>query len=306
MQQKTAHLMTHVLVSGGTHGNEYTGAYLARHWLDDSSTLLRSTFKTHVLFGNPEAFEINRRYVEHDLNRSFIQPVSSEQAALIEFKRAEEIQGQLKSQCNGKYPDVIFDLHSTTSHMGLSLVLAHVNRFNLHLYAYLRKRFPTLNAYVWHDPHAKPGFLNSLTEKGFAIEVGPIANGVLDARQILSTNSLVQACLDFIELLNANADVDIADSVPLFHFVKHVDYPRSPDGFPSFFIHPNLQDNDFRELNKGSPIFMDLNGQVVTWQEDTVWPVFINEAAYYEKGIAFTATRRTEITASDIKQMQSL
>jgi aspartoacylase len=128
----------------------------------------------------------------------------------------------------------------------------------------------------------------------------------LDARQILATHSLVQASLDFIELLNAKADVDLADSVPLYQFVKHVDYPRSHDGFPSFFIHPDLQDKDFCELSKGSPIFMDLNGHVVTWQEDAVWPVFINEAAYYEKGIAFTATQRTEITASDIRGMQSL
>ncbi len=304
--QKRAKIISHVLVSGGTHGNEYTGAYLARHWLSDSSALMRSTFKTHVLFGNPEAFQINKRYVDCDLNRSFTQPMNAEQASLIEFKRAAEIRQELKSQCDGRYPDVIFDLHSTTSHMGLSLVLTHVNRFNLQLYAFLRKRFPTLNAYVWHDTHAKLGFLNSLTENGFAIEVGPVANGVLDARQILSTNSLVQASLEFIELLNSDAAIELADSVPLYHFVKHVDYPRSPDGFPSFFIHPVLQDKDFCELSKGSPIFMDLSGHVVTWQEDAVWPVFINEAAYYEKGIAFTATRRTEITVADIKQMQSL
>ena len=306
MQQKAAQTLIHVLVSGGTHGNEYTGAYLARQWLNDSSALTRSTFKAHVLFGNPEAFQINRRYVDHDLNRSFTQSVNSEQASLIEFKRAAEIQKQLKSQCDGRYPDVIFDLHSTTSHMGLSLVLAHVNAFNLQLYAFLRTRFPRLNAYVWHDQQAKPGFLNSLTENGFAIEVGPVANCVLDARQILATNALVQACLDFVELLNSKAQIAIADSVPLYRFIKHVDYPRSADGFPSFFIHPELQDKDFCELSKGSPIFMNLKGDVVTWQEDAVWPVFINEAAYYEKGIAFTATQKTEITSADINRMQNL
>ncbi|MFZ9520521.1 MAG: aspartoacylase [Silvanigrellaceae bacterium] len=300
-QLNSTQKMKHVLVSGGTHGNEFTGAFLARHWLTDSSSIRRPSFNTIPLFANRRAFEICRRYVERDLNRSFSPsgPVVDSQA--YELKLAQQIQHELLEKCDGKAPDVIFDLHTTTAHMGLSLVLTNRDPFNVLLYGYLRSKDSNVRAYVWEEPSAHPGFLNSLSRNGFAIEVGPVANGVLNAHFVLETARLVEHCLDFVEMWNTGVRPSLPASVPLFVFKDHIDYPRGVDGLPDAMLHPEFQGRDFQELMPGQPIFLGFDGKSHFWSGETTWPVFINEAAYYEKGIAFTTTRREEVFLTDLQ-----
>lgn len=58
-------------------------------------------------------------------------------------------------------------------------------------------------------------------------------------------------------------------------------------------IHPHLQGRDYQELKKGDPLFVTFQGETIFYEdEETVWPVFINEAAYYEKGIAMCLTKK--------------
>jgi succinylglutamate desuccinylase len=287
-------IVNHVLVSGGTHGNEFTGAFLARQWLADSQPLIRSGFKTHVLLANPEAFKICKRYVERDLNRSFDPSDEISNPNAFELRRAAEIQYWLMARCDGGFPDAIFDLHSTTASMGLSLVLTNLDRFNLMNLAYLRQRFENVNAYLWEEPLSRPGFLNGLTHKGFAIEVGPVANGVLSAEWVLKTSQLVNACLDFIALWNAGTLPSLPESVPLYRFRCHIDYPRSADSLPAAMIHPEFQNRNFGWLQTGDPVFMGFDGKTIVWEGSPGWAVFINEAAYYEKGIAFTLTDKID------------
>jgi aspartoacylase len=300
MNQKNK--VRNVLVSGGTHGNEYTGAFLARHWLKDPSDIQRPSFKTHTLFANPDAFAVCRRYVDRDLNRSFNPsgPLGDGQA--LELKRAREIENELREKCLGELPDVIFDLHTTTAQMGLSLVLTNREPFNILLYAYLRTLFPDVRAYLWEEPSLRPGFLNSLSAQGFAIEVGPVANGVLHAGQVFKTSALVGGCLDFIEKLNSEEEIAVPETVPLFCFKGHADYPRDADGLPAAMIHPSFQGSDFRLLQRGDPVFIDFSGKEILWTEKPAWPVFINEAAYYEKGIAFTLTDCIEVPCRGLRE----
>lgn len=295
--EKHQNQIRHVLVSGGTHGNEYTGAFLARHWLVDPTPVTRGGFSTHVLFSHPEAFKVCKRYIDRDLNRSFHPSEEIAQSGLMELTRAQEIQEWLRLKCEGNYPDVIFDLHSTTANMGLSLVLTNREPFNLLLLSYLNSRFAGINAYIWEEGSSQPGFLNSLSKNGFAIEVGPVANGVLNAEWVQKTSFLVNACLDFIGLWNCKDQSlsALSKCVTVFTYCGHVDYPRSADGLPAAMIHPDLQDKDFQPLKKGEPIFLGFGGDVSFWEGETVYPVFINEAAYYEKGIAFTVTQKLNL-----------
>lgn len=292
----------HVLVSGGTHGNEYTGAFLVRHWLKNPADLRRPSFKTHPLFANPHAFQICRRYVERDLNRSFNPTGVSPDDRALELKRAQEIQLELLQQCDGSMPDVIFDLHTTTAQMGLSLVLTNREPFNLLLYGYLRNYFPDVRAYLWEEPIAQPGFLNSLSKNGFAIEVGSVPNGVLNAEWVFKTSALVSRCLDFIELYNTGCAIKTPATVPLYCFTKHIDYPRDSEGLPAAMIHPRFQGTDFELLKSGDPIFIRFDGTEVHWNGESTWPVFINEAAYYEKGIAFTVSERIDVTVPELNE----
>jgi aspartoacylase len=59
-------------------------------------------------------------------------------------------------------------------------------------------------------------------------------------------------------------------------------------------VHPALQGKDYEPLQNGMPLFLGFDGTETFWQGETIYPAFINEAAYYEKGIAMSLTRKTE------------
>ena len=62
-------------------------------------------------------------------------------------------------------------------------------------------------------------------------------------------------------------------------------------------MHPVRQHRDWVPIGDGDPLFINADGTPLPYQpaegaEVPVWPVFINEAAYGEKGIALSLTRR--------------
>jgi aspartoacylase len=67
------------------------------------------------------------------------------------------------------------------------------------------------------------------------------------------------------------------------------------DGAIDAVVHESLQDADFRPLRPTAPAFRRFDGQVIPYGgSEIVYPALINEAAYYEQGIAFfTSTRET-------------
>ena len=78
--------------------------------------------------------------------------------------------------------------------------------------------------------------------------------------------------------------------------LKNIDFPRTPCGHPDAFIHPDLQGRDWQPIKDGHPLFQNLKGEVFRLSDksvkDQVVPVFINEAAYAEKNIAMSLTKR--------------
>lgn len=122
---------------------------------------------------------------------------------------------------------------------------------------------------------------------------------MLHSESVLNTADLVHACLDFIEEWNSGINLALASRVLLYCFRRHVDYPRGSDNLPSAMVHPELQNRDSQALQPGEPVFLGFDGFVTLWEGDTVWPVFIDEAAYYEKGIAFAATDKLELEISE-------
>ena len=62
-----------VLIVGGTHGNEFTGAYLIKFFQQYPELISRANFETLTLLANPQAFSAVKRYINKDLNRCFLQ-----------------------------------------------------------------------------------------------------------------------------------------------------------------------------------------------------------------------------------------
>ena len=286
-----------VAIVGGTHGNEFTGAYLIQKFAQFPHFITRQSFETVTLLANPNAFAAGRRYVEKDLNRCFLkQDLQDPTLSSYEELQAKSIQDTLASN-KDKQADFILDLHSSTANMGLTIILVNSHPLNLKLAAYLSQINPLVRIYrcSFKSIEENP-FVNSLCELGFAIEVGPIAQGLLNAALFQQTEELVYAILDYLERFNQGGISSTNETLILYEHLSVVDYPKQEDGTIFGMIHPELQDKDYQALNPGDPIFITFDDKIIFYEgTSTVWPIFINEAAYYEKGIAMCFTQRQQI-----------
>jgi aspartoacylase len=285
-----------VAIVGGTHGNEFTGAYLIKKFEKFPNLIQKPSFETLTLLGNPKAFENSKRYIDQDLNRSFLsQNLEDSTLSSYEDIQAKTIHQILGQQGKSKV-DMIVDLHSTTANMGLSIMLGNQHPFMLQLVAYLS----SINTEVkicFTQPEQGSNFLRSLCELGFVIEVGPVAQGVLNAEWFQKTEELIYAVLDYLERSNQGAIQQTNSTLTLYQYVGTIDYPRNEHGEIQAMIHPQLQFRDYEPLNPGDPIFLTLDGKAIAYEgKSTVYPVFINEAAYYEKGIAMCLTEKQQLT----------
>lgn len=286
------HQIKRVAIVGGTHGNEWTGVYLIKKFERSPKLLQRSNFEAVPLLANPRAFEINRRYVDRDLNRCFrVEDLENTNTNVYEIKRSQWIAQQWgpKGQSN---IDTIIDLHSTTANMGLTLIWVHNNSFNRQISAYLKSIFPEINIYSWIESQQENPSLKSLANHGFSIEVGPISPGMLDAGLFQKAEKVIYAILDYIEKYNQGEIIKGDRPLTIYQFIEQIDYPRSDTGELLAMVHPQLQGRDYQQLNPGDPIFLKFDGTTIYYQgEDPVWPIFINEVAYYEKAIAMIFTQ---------------
>ena len=282
-----------VAIVGGTHGNELTGIYLVKKFDRAPELIGRSTFETITLLANPKACEIGRRYLDIDLNRCFRkQDLENPHLSSYEAQRAKEIDGILSSK-NTHLPNVIIDLHSTTSNMGLTFILASHHPFNLQLAAYLTSLYPHLKLLASTTNNPDSPVLRSLSELGGTLEVGPVPQGVLDASLFQQTEQVLGTILDGVEAYNQGTMPAAKNPLTVYHTIGAIDYPRNEKKEIEAMIHPHLQSRDYQALNPGDPMFLTFEGESVLYEgKSTVYPIFLNEAAYYEKGIAMCFTQK--------------
>jgi succinylglutamate desuccinylase len=271
-----------VAIVGGTHGNELTGVYLAKKFLAKPELVERSSFDTQVLLANPEAIRLNRRYVDRDLNRCFDQADLDRDLAGYEYGLARGIAAALGPKDQSQ-ADVIFDLHSTTSNMGLSIMPSSYDGFNFQFAAYLMMLFPEVRICCGMQCNQDAPMLRSLSPLGCTIEVGAVAQGIVDADLLRRTEQIVMAGLDFVDRLNLGTLPELPRDVVVYQAIESVDFPRDAQGELIGMIHPRLQGRDYQALNPGDAMFVTFNEDRVDYLGDrTVYPVFVNEAAYYD------------------------
>ncbi|XP_072495443.1 N-acyl-aromatic-L-amino acid amidohydrolase (carboxylate-forming) [Notamacropus eugenii] len=284
--------LDHVAVVGGTHGNELSGVYLVKHWLQDPSELQRATFTATPFLANPKATKHCMRYVSQDLNRSFTRTFltfKGTQAGPYEVRRAQEINQLFGPRGTADAFDFIFDLHNTTSNMMACLISdSEENIFTMHMCHYIQKHTEgPCPIYLYGCPGQENFALMSVAKNGLGLELGPQPHGVLRADVLSHVRALLAHGLDFIDLFNQGTSLPAFDIVA-YKIIEPVDFPRSPGGELLGFVHPQLQDKDFLPLKPGDPIFQLFSGEEIFYEGDTtIYPAFINEAAYYEKGTAF-------------------
>lgn len=286
-----------LLLVGGTHGNERTAPWIFQCWKAQPG-LLASPLPITTCIGNPEAYGANLRYMDRDLNRCFTEALLRDQGCTLrEVIRARDLVNTYGS--SGKDPHgVVLDMHTTTATMGSSVVAIGERPADLALAALMHQAIG-MPFYLFQINENHPeecGFLVRRWPCGLVLEVGPVAQGIVDVQTVQTTT----ACLEgFLEVLGdcLAGKAKLPETMVAHRHLGSLDWPRDGNGRRIACLHPDRPQWDWIGLYPGDPLFLMETGETVTYQgEEPVWPVFCNEASYEEKGIALSLTRQETMT----------
>lgn len=333
-------VIKNVAIVGGTHGNEYTGVWVVKAWETNRHKQNQKfpSLKIQTLVGNPEAHLANKRFIDADLNREFTKSklVTDHQndyeeygedmhSSSVESLRAREINELLGPKFGSEDAnkcDLIIDLHSTTSNMGITIIIPEGDAIMSKAAAYVmyqinQKHEEVTSCQILMHSIAlreqRPN-LSSISKHGFTIEVGPVPQGVLRHDAVENTELAIRYLLEFLEKrLNDDGVGDDCfwnelateydGQVPCYRTIQpkfgtenqnsmssKIAWPTDPKfnpNFPSWMIHKSIQDCDFTKVVRtGDPLFVKMDGSIVKYDGsfgDEVYLIFINEGGYYYK-----------------------
>lgn len=285
-----------IVIAGGTHGNEYTGVYLIKKLEQAGFQEKYPDLSIDFMLGNPKAYEQGVRFIDFDLNRSFL-PQELEDLSMegYEANRAKAINHHYGPQSANK-TDFMIDVHTTTSNMGVTLIPNYDNPYNFQLLSYLKEEMDDVSIF-YSSPESFTGevenpFMFSIAPYGFVLEIGPTANGLVRHDLLEKAEQAIVKALEFVEAKKRSEDFSTASQVEYYDNIGPVYYPTDKDGAISAVVHKDLQDRDFQLLNEGDPIFAHFSGETICHEGVPAYPIFINEAAYYYKRVAFTMAQK--------------
>ncbi len=286
-----------VLLVAGTHGNEMNAPWLINQWAKNPDLINNHDVRFSTVIGNPSALKACRRYLDRDLNRSFSADLLGDPLnADHEVVRARELVSLYGPQ--GVHPhQIVIDLHSTTSSMGSSLVVYGRRPTDLAFASLIQSRLG-LPVYLHEGDKEQKGFLVEAWPCGLVIEVGPVPQAVIQDSIVQRTRLALSACFEEIAKVNSGQPL-FPDELVVHLHLGSLDFPRDVKGQLQACIHQDLQGKDWYPLNYGDPLFVRGNGDIIRFDGDyQPIPVFINEAAYAEKKISMSLTKREVWTVS--------
>ncbi|XP_054457071.1 N-acyl-aromatic-L-amino acid amidohydrolase (carboxylate-forming) B-like [Anoplopoma fimbria] len=302
--------LTRVAVCGGTHGNELSGVYLMeeKEKEEEEEEEEEDPLSVMMVLSNPRAVQQCRRYVDTDLNRCFTHatlngPRSGDDP--YEIIRSRELNAFLGPKGSSGAVDLVCDLHNTTANMGLCFIAySDCDWICMHIFRHLQRKMPDIPMrYIHFEVSSKESYsLDSVGKHGFAMEIGPQPHGVVRSNIYTAMKAGVQYMLDWVCFFNSGTIFE-GEYVDVFTMIKHIDYPRDRETHNiTAAIHPQLQDRDFCLLHPEDPLFQTFSGETLRYKgKEPLYPFFINECAYYEKGIALSLARKRRVMIPAIR-----
>lgn len=291
-----------VAIVGGVHGNEFSGIYLVKQYQARPEQVVRSSFTTELVWANPEAHYANKRYLHSDLNRQFKNvDLANPQLANYEQSRAKVLNAQLGPKGDAK-TDLLIDLHNTTSNMGACLILTQAGDFYNKLAAYVKMQMPEaiISRDEDHFAAEEHALMCTVGRYGVLVEVGPQPQSVLRQDVLDLMHCMTQHILDFVELYNNDKLPTLPKQTEAFRYLHSIKLPMNDKGERLGMVHKNVQDKDYQPINPGDAIFTLFDGTEIYYDGDvTVYPTFINEAAYYDNNLAMSLNEKVLITLDD-------
>ncbi len=287
-----------VLLVAGTHGNEINAPWLFDQWSRQPELIKTNQIRVCRVLGNPQALQAGKRYLDCDLNRSFASEyLLSSSSQDYEVHRARELLA-LHGQEGSSPCQLVIDLHSTTSSMGSSLVVYGRRASDLGLASLIQAQLG-IPIYLYEGDQTQKGFLVESWPCGVVIEIGPVPQSLLLARIIDQTILTLEACFKQIARIKSRT-IDFPSQLIVHSHIGSLDFPRDTNGNIKYCIHPSLQGQDWKPIQKGAPLFISSIGDTIYYENDeTIIPVFINEAAYIEKHIAMSFTKKEVLPVLD-------
>jgi len=278
-----------ILIVSGTHGNELNPVWAVKKFRNLINKSPQSESMEFIL-GNPKALEEGLRYIDADLNRSFNVAKTLSNQNFYEINRSEYLINEYGFQGN-KSCSIVIDLHTTTSCMGTSIVMYGRRQRDFCLAAILQAKFG-LPIYLHEKDINQTGFLVEAWPCGLVIEIGPVAQNHYDSE--ITERFLI--ILDFIQDLIDNLEnnrINLPSEIFLFVHQKSIDYLRDENHDINALIHPLRINNDWKIIEEGDPLFLNIDDETITYTEqEKTYPLFIGEAAYREKNIAMSFTKK--------------
>ena len=186
-----------VLLVAGTHGNEINGIWLFDEWKKSSFLINTHGIKTFKVIGNPEAKKAGKRYIHHDLNRSFKEEsFLSINSANFEERRAAELLN-LYGKAGENPCQIALDFHTTTASMGSCIVVYGRRDADLALASLIQNQLG-LPIYLHESDQKQTGFLVESWPCGLVVEIGPIGQGLLNSRIISQTKLILETLMEQI------------------------------------------------------------------------------------------------------------
>lgn len=280
-----------VAIVGGVHGNEFSGIYAIRRYQQQPELIQRPSFSVSTLFANPQAHQANKRYLHSDLNRQF-KTVDLNNPALANYEQSRaKVINQLLGPKENPKTDFVIDLHNTTSNMGACLIMTQAGPFYNQLAAYVKMVMPEAIISRDEDHFAREdhALLCTLGKYGVIVEVGPQSQSVLRQDVLEQMHEMTKHILDFVELYNTGTLPELPKRTEAYLYLHSIKLPMNEKGERLGMVHKNVQDNDYKAIHPGDPIFTLFDGTEVPYEGDTVvYPTFINEAAYYDNNLAMS------------------
>lgn len=283
-----------IAIVGGTHGNELTGIQLVRHLQNFPITHSDDIVLSFIL-ANAEAIAANVRFIDVDLNRQFhLDNLKSSNSMLYELNLAKILNQKIGPK-QAPLTDLVIDIHNTTSAMGPTLIVLEDSDFYREMARYLKQHMPEANILLEDEvPYQEHPYLCTVGKRGIMLEIGAQPQGVSRADIFAQCQNMLQIILAYVDLYNKQA-IPTSQPVDTYRFGEVVLFPMDEEDQIIGLVHPNLLDGDFKPVAVGEPIFAMFDGSELLLQGDkTIYPHFVNEAAYKQSNVAFSTADKFE------------
>ena len=128
-----------------------------------------------------------------------------------------------------------------------------------------------LPVYLHESDPRQTGFMAQAWPCGLALEVGPVAQGVLSPAICRQSELGLEVLLDVLEKAAAG-QLNLRRHLQIHRHLGSIDLPRDNHGQPCACLHPQRLCGDWQELQAGDPLFQHADGTTITFAGDPEGP----------------------------------